>query len=755
MFKRNWKFPFLGRRESPYVPRSSNEGNIRQNKEITLILEYLASIHDVSYTYAEVHKTLGEYWFNNPNSQLSSIHELLAEIAPIYSLSIQSINRALIKIQDNVSEMAPWTTRVQSSENADQTDWLTILQYRGGKYKVSLLGNGQNEFWLTEDKLLKLLNISSTKINVKWIISRPKEPLGFKISKGHHHSKVDQDHHTTPFHRLYSLLRVEKRDIWIIVIYGIAIGILSLVVPVATSSLVNIVAFGVMLQPVIVLTFLVFLFLSFAGVMQAIQTYITEILQRRIFVRVATDFASRFPQVTEENFDDSHPPEIANRFFDTMTLQKGSTSLLVEGLEIFLTTIIGFFVIAFYHPVFLIFSLAIITVAYILIFRKLGVAASETSIKVSKEKYYVAAWLQEIARHRYAFKSKFGAHFASERADSLTRSYLTAREKHFKYLFRQIIGLLGIQAIGSALVLGLGGYLVINRQLTIGQLVAAELIVAKVLFGLGKLGKHLETFYHTIAAVDKLGHVTDLPTEETKLAILEKENEAFDVRLTDVHYELKNGNVIFDKLSLHFPAGKKIAIAEGSTIHCTMLIDLIASNRVPKFGTVEISGEDIRDLSKTELRSNIALIRDREIFDGTILENLKLGRLDISNNKIKETLDLVGLTTDIDSLPEGLNTNLKTYGSPLNPIQINLLLIARALLGNPGLVLIDCSLDSLDQITLEKMVHCLFKKDNNFTVIVISNEMKILSKADDVYFFKDNKFIKSNKNLLASSGRKK
>jgi ABC-type multidrug transport system fused ATPase/permease subunit len=427
----------------------------------------------------------------------------------------------------------------------------------------------------------------------------------------------------------------------------------------------------------------------------------------------------------------------------------------VEGLEIFLTTIIGFFVIAFYHPVFLIFSLAIITVAYILIFRKLGVAASETSIKVSKEKYYVAAWLQEIARHRYAFKSKFGAHFASERADSLTRSYLTAREKHFKYLFRQIIGLLGIQAIGSALVLGLGGYLVINRQLTIGQLVAAELIVAKVLFGLGKLGKHLETFYHTIAAVDKLGHVTDLPTEETKLAILEKENEAFDVRLTDVHYELKNGNVIFDKLSLHFPAGKKIAIAEGSTIHCTILIDLIASNRVPKFGTVEISGEDIRDLSKTELRSNIALIRDREIFDGTILENLKLGRLDISNNKIKETLDLVGLTTDIDSLPEGLNTNLKTYGSPLNPIQINLLLIARALLGNPGLVLIDCSLDSLDQITLEKMVHCLFKKDNNFTVIVISNEMKILSKADDVYFFKDNKFIKSNKNLLASSGRKK
>ncbi|NCN10828.1 MAG: ABC transporter ATP-binding protein [Leptospira sp.] len=754
MFKRNWKFPFLGRRESPYVPKGSNEGNIRQNKEITQILEYLASIHDVSYNYSDVQKTLGEYWFNNPNSQLSSIHELLYDIAPIYSLSINSINKAIIKIQDNISEMSPWTTRIESSDNSADTDWLTVLQYRGGKYKINLLSDIQNTFWISEDKLLKILNIPSTKVNIKWIISQPKEPLGYKISNKHHQNE-DDEHHLSPFERIYSLLRVEKRDIWIIVIYGLAIGILSLVVPVATSSLVNIVAFGVMLQPVLVLTFLVFLFLSFAGVMQAIQTFITEILQRRIFVRVATDFASRFPQVTEENFDEEHPPEIANRFFDTMTLQKGSTSLLVEGLEVFLTTFIGFFVIAFYHPVFLIFSIAILFICYIIIFRKLGVDASESAIKVSKEKYYVAAWLQEVARHRYAFKSKFGSHYASERADSLTRSYLDAREKHFKYLFRQIIALLGIQAIGSALVLGIGGYLVINRQLTIGQLVAAELIVAKVLFGLGKFGKHLETFYNTIAAVDKLGHVTDLPTEEPKLAILEKENEPFDIRLTDVHYEMNNGITIFDKLNLHFPAGSKIAIGDSSTIHSSILIDLLASHRVPKFGTVEISGEDIRDLSKTELRSNIALIRDREIFDGTILENLKLGRLDISNNKIKETLDLVGLTTEIDSLPDGLNTKLKTYGSPLNPIQINLLLIARALLGNPSLVLIDCALDGLDQVTLERITLCLFSKNRNFTVLVITNEMKILSKADEVYFYKDNKFVKSNRSKSTSSGRRK
>lgn len=755
MFKRNWKFPFLGRRESPYVPKTSNEENIRQNKEITLVLEYLAGLHDVSYVYADVHRTLGEYWFNNPNSQLSSIYELMREIAPIYSLNVYSINRSLIKIQDNVSEMAPWTTSVRTTSQSKDSDWLTILQYRGGKYKIHLLSNVNENFWITEEKLLILLNVNSIKTNVKWLVSQPLQPMGYKISPKKDPTHQSEDHSIPPTERMISLLRMEKRDIWIIVIYGIAIGILSLVVPVATSSLVNIVAFGVLLQPVLVLTFLVFIFLSFAGVMTAIQTYITEILQRRIFVRVSTDFASRFPQVTEENFDDEHPPEIVNRFFDTMTLQKGSMSLLVEGLEVFLTTLIGFLVIAFYHPIFLIFSLAILFSCYIIIFRKLGENAIASAIKVSKEKYNVAAWLQEIARHRYAFKSKFGSHYASERADSLTRGYLLAREKHFKYLFRQILGLLGTQALGSAIVLGIGGYLVINRQLTIGQLVAAELIVAKVLYGLGKFGKHLETFYGTIAALDKIGHVTDLPTEDVKLAILEKENDPFEVQLTDVYYEMNNGVRIFDKLKLHIPSGSKIAISDTSSLHATILLDLLACNREPMYGTVEFSGEDARDLSKFELRSNIALIRDREIFNGTILENLKLGRLDISNNKINAILDEVGLNEAIDSLPDGLNTKLKTYGAPLNPIQINLLLIARALLGNPGLFLIDCALDGLDQNTLERVVNCLFKKSSSYTLVVVSNEMKILSKADEVYSYKDESFYKTKSFKSSSRGNRK
>jgi ABC-type bacteriocin/lantibiotic exporter with double-glycine peptidase domain len=87
------------------------------------------------------------------------------------------------------------------------------------------------------------------------------------------------------------------------------------------------------------------------------------------------------------------------------------------------------------------------------------------------------------------------AQFALERADHLIFDYLTARASHFRILMRQIVFALGMQAVASTVLLGLGGWLVISAQLTLGQLVAAELIVAVIVGSFAKLGKHMESFY--------------------------------------------------------------------------------------------------------------------------------------------------------------------------------------------------------------------------------------------------------------------
>ncbi|WCL49597.1 peptidase domain-containing ABC transporter [Leptospira sp. GIMC2001] len=750
MTKIPWKFPFLGRRETLYVPSRLSETEINENREVVQILEYLADATEITYDHSVIQKALSDFRYHNPRSQFTSIFEFLEETASIFGLKIHRIRRNLKSLKENVSSNSPWLCLVPSRSIEGKMEWISVKAYRGGKYKVIFINDEDIEIWFLEKDLLKLINIQSAEQMVSWIISEPLFPMGSVISSEENHSyKHHKNKHSNyddkpnPIERIYSLLRVERRDIWIIIIYGIAVGILSLVVPIATSSLVNIVAFGVMLQPVLVLTFLVFLFLSFAGLMQAIQTYIAEILQRRLFVRVSTDFAARFPSVREEALDGEHPPEVVNRFFDTMTVQKAAISLLVEGLQVLLTTLIGLLVIAFYHPFFLVFSIVLVGAGYFLVIKQLGRHAVDTAIKVSKEKYYVAAWLQEIARHRHTFKSRFGSFFATEKSDTLTRSYLSAQKKHFRYLFRQIIGLLGLQAIASAFVLGLGGYLVINRQLTIGQLVAAELIVAKVLDGLGKFGKHLETFYNFVAALDKIGFVTDLPLEETKLGVLEKQTDPIDVTLTDVHYESLIEGDLFEKLDFHIPAGKKVVITGGSATESSILLDLIGGYRAPKYGIVEMSGEDIREICKPELRSHICLIRELEIFEGTILENLRVGRAEISTTRILEILEIVGLSKVVNGLPNGIHTNLSTYGSPLDSIQARQLLIARALLGSPSLILIDETLDGLDPFSLKKNLDALFDSNAQWTMVVVSYSPHIIERAEEFYVIEEGKIIRT------------
>jgi ABC-type bacteriocin/lantibiotic exporter with double-glycine peptidase domain len=740
MAKTKWKFPFLGHRETLYIPQNLTEKEVHENQEIVQVLEYLADSCELNYDHSSIQKALGDFRFHNPRSQFGTIFEVITETAPILNLKTYSVRKPLSSVRANVSPSSPWLARVPSQSFPGEKEWISVHSHRAGKYKITYLADQTKEEWFTEEKLIKILSLDSIHQNIRWLIAEPFSPMGHAISNNSSDPGTEK---LSPIERIYSLLRIERRDIWIIIIYGIAVGILSLVVPIATSSLVNIVAFGVMLQPIIILTFLVFLFLSFAGLMQAIQTYIAEILQRRIFVRVSADFASRFPTVKEESLDSRHPPEIVNRFFDTMTVQKAAISLLVDGLQVVLTTIIGLLVIAFYHPVFLVFSIVLISSGYYLIIKQLGRHAIETAIKVSKEKYSVGAWLQEISRHRHTFKSRFGSYFATEKADTLTRSYISARRKHFRYLFRQIIGLLGLQAVASAVILGLGGYLVVSKQLTIGQLVAAELIVAKVLDGFSKFGKHLETFYSLVAALEKIGSVTDLPLEETNLGVLEKENEPLSVTLSDVYYKYPQEGSIFEKLHFHIPPGKKIALTGGSARETTTLIDLIGGYRTPEYGIVEISGEDIREISKPELRSHICLLREMEIFKGTILENLRVGRVEISASQIREVLSKVGLSTVLNSLPNGIHTNLSTYGAPLDSIQCKQLLVARALLGNPSLILIDETLDGIDPDNLTLILEALFSRNSPWTLVVVTYSPQIIEKCDEFYIVKEGQVIRS------------
>lgn len=548
-------------------------------------------------------------------------------------------------------------------------------------------------------------------------------------------------HHVHPWERLKDLLRMESTEFWVAVLYSLAIGLVSLVLPVAVQSLVNSVAFGTVLQPIVILTSLVFLALCFSAVLTAYRQWVVELIQRRLFVRMAGETTTKLVNVDPQAFDRFHGPELVNRFLDVATVQKASAGLLIDGLSVFTQTAIGMVLLAVYHPWLLAFDvLLLISIAVVLI--PMGRGAIPTSVKESKAKYAVVAWLEEIARHRISFSTRNGVRLAEEKTNALVIDYLTYRARHFRILLRQIVGSFALQAFASATLLGVGGWLVIERQLTLGQLVAAEIVVALVVSGFTKFGKHLESFYDLMAAVDKLGYLTDLPSERTGGEPLPAKPGAAGIRLVGLSVKGGARSELLKEISVEFPAGSKTGIIGGTGRGKSTLLDLVYGLRTPHTGYLEFNGRDYREVLLGDLRDRIALVREPEVFEGTLFENLRLGLDTCDADAARRALRQVGLLDHIMELPDGMQTPLQTGGLPLSPGQRVQLELARALLRQPSLLILDESLDWLDDLPeREMLLDALFAEGAPWTLIVVSQSADILSRCDKVYEIRDRKLL--------------
>ena len=538
-------------------------------------------------------------------------------------------------------------------------------------------------------------------------------------------------HGVHPLRRLLSWMQAERRDLWVAFIYSLAVGALSLVVPISTQALVNTIAFGTLMQPLVVLVAIVLVALTLSGLLYVMRFYVVEVLQRRVFVRIATDVVYRLLRVRMDGFDKGYGPELVNRFFEVVTVQKAGATLIVDGLTLLIETSVGLAVMAAYDPILLGFDFVLV-VAVVVILVPLSSGALKTAVKESKAKYAMAAWLEELARHPTTFKSAGGQAYAVHRANALATSYLKYRSQHFVVLLRQNVGAVTLQAFGTAALLGAGGYLVIQQRLTIGQLVAAELIVAVVLAGIAKLGKQLENFYDLLAAVDKLGYFTDLPLEKVGIESLPLTPTGARVELKQVCFTHEGRpGAILDGVNWLIPAGCRMGLIAESGAGKSTMLDVIYSLRPPQSGIIEFDGRDARDLKLEDLRGQVALVRHPEVFQGTVVDNVRLGDATLTLDDVRHALRLAGLLDDVQALPAGLQTELITNGLPLSQGQLIRLMLARAVASRPRLLILDEILDPIDDpVECSRLLDRLFDRQNPWTLIVASQRTAVLDRCD-------------------------
>jgi len=581
--------------------------------------------------------------------------------------------------------------------------------------------------WLDPAALAAALGARDDGEALPWLLGRPLTPLA---PDAHH------DHHPSPLRRVRTLLRLERDDVGLAVLYAAAVGVVSLIVPVSVQALVSTVAFGGLLQPVVVLALVVLAGLALAGGLTAVQAWVVERIQRRVFARVVVDLSHRLPRVRAEMLERAHGPELVNRFFDVMSVQKSLAMLLVDGLAVLLATVVGMAVLAFYHPLLLALVVFLIGGLAVVVLGAHG-SATNTAIEESKAKYAVAAWLEEMVRHPMTFRTAGAPAFAATRAEDLLYRYLGARGAHYRIVFRKLLGALGLSAAASAALLGIGGALVIGGKLTLGQLVAAEIIVTSMVTRFAKLGKLLETTYDLLAAVDKLGHLVDLPLESSHGATMRRRAEPATVQVTGLSYAYEGAAPVLRGATLSAPAGRRIAILGRNASGKSTLLDVLHGLRAPDAGRVLVDGADLRTIHLETWREHVTLVREPEAFDGTVLENVCVGRPDVTEEDARSALAAVNLWEVVAALPDGLATKLTTGAPQLSRGEAYSLALARAIAGRPRLLLLDEALDALDAGRKRAVAARLFDRAAPWTLIVATHDPDVLRAADDVLVMED------------------
>ncbi|MGE0586933.1 MAG: peptidase domain-containing ABC transporter [Cyclobacteriaceae bacterium] len=533
----------------------------------------------------------------------------------------------------------------------------------------------------------------------------------------------------SPVRRLLKLLRAEKRDIYFVFFYAIIVGLISLVIPLGIQTTTELISGGVFFSSIYLLIGLIIVGVLFGGILQIFQLSIVEHLQRRIFTKAAYEFAFRLPRLKNESLTGKYAPELVNRFFDVLTLQKGLPKLLIDLSAATIQILFGLLLISLYHPFFVFFGIFLLT-TLVSIFYFTGPKGLQTSIEESKYKYKVVYWLQELGRALNSFKVTGNSNLPIRKTDFNLNKYLKYRKSHFGVLVLQYSYIVIFKTGITAALLVLGAMLVIDRQITLGQFVAAEVVIILILNSVEKVITYMDVVYDMLTAVDKIANVTDLPLEKNGGVDFRKTSVRlpFAVDISNVRYKYAEGNdYILKGVSFQVKPGERICISGPGGGGKTTLTQLLSGLQSDFEGAIKINQYSIRDLDLTNLRDHLAKnISMEDIFDGSVLENVIVGKPHLTVQDAIEAMQKTSVYDWAVEQPEGLNTHLVSGGKGLPRSVVLKLILARCIAKKPSLIVLNDYFSSLSRKDKIQLISMLTDPKNKWTLIAVSNDPLIM-----------------------------
>jgi ABC-type bacteriocin/lantibiotic exporter with double-glycine peptidase domain len=537
----------------------------------------------------------------------------------------------------------------------------------------------------------------------------------------------------TSWQRFIGLLKLDKRDVFQVFYYAIFAGVVNLSLPLGIQAIINLMQGAQISTSWIVLVILVTLGVAFVGILQLMQIRIIENVQQKIFTRSSFEFAYRFPKIKMSELHNYYPPELANRFFDTLTIQKSLSKVLLDFPAALLQIVFGLLLLSFYHPFFIVYGILLLLLIYV-VFKFTAQRGLDTSLDESKSKYKVAHWLQEIARSIVSFKLSGKTSHALDKNDALVVGYLNARESHFRVLVLQFIQMIGFKVLVTGGLLLIGGLLVLNQEMNIGQFVAAEIIILLVINSVEKLILGLETFYDLLTSLEKMGQVVDKELEQQEGEKPFTENQSFTIELSDISYSVPEPKrEIISNLDLTITPNCTILLRGKSSSGKNTLLRIIAGILEPDSGGVYVNGVSLKGMNLNYYRSHLGQsLPEESPFEGTILNNITFGDKDTTNEQVYWALDKVGLTEFVKKQPEGLNTVLYPEGKQIPYTISKKIVLARSIVRKPKLLILKDPLDQFNSEEADRILNFLSNPSNGWALLVVSENDKWIKKCSRI-----------------------
>lgn len=543
-----------------------------------------------------------------------------------------------------------------------------------------------------------------------------------------------------PLKRFLRMLAPDTKDIGFIYLYAIFAGLLNLTLPLGIQAIINQISSGEQVTTWFVLIGFILFGITLAGGMQIMQMSIIEFLQQKVFVRAAFQFSQKIPRLKYEALSAFYPPELINRFFDVLTVQKGLSKILMDFSTSTLQILFGLILLSLYHPFFIAFGVFLLLILMLLI-RYTAVPGLATSLVESKYKYAVVYWLEEVARNLVSFKLGGFPNLVYEKVDVLVAGYLKARKSHFRILIFQFSSIVAFKVLVTAGLLIMGSVLVFQREINVGQFVAAEIVIILLLVAVEKLILTLETVYDVLTAVEKIGNVTDLE-EETDKGVgfkLIDQKTGISIKAEKLGYIFNDPKKpILKDLDFTIAAGERICITGSNGSGRSTLINILSGLFTGFSGNLLYNGLPAANINMDSLRSHIGdnLVTEN-IFSGTLEENITMGKPYISYRSIVEVAEIIDLMDFVKTLPEGFNTQLIADDRRISSSTVKKIILARSIVCQPRLLVIDDFLINAHPAKTPEIAKYIMDRDKPYTLITVSNNKKVAELCDRVMVLKD------------------